>query len=92
MVPFKEKRLHERFDHKADIIYCCGENTEFNNAKMFNSSQGGMYFNSKYEVHRGSLVSIKMSRFCSISYANVMRCEKISGGNDPRYGIGIKFL
>ena len=92
MALFKEKRLHERYDHETDIICSCVEKTEFNNARLFNSSKGGMYFNSKYELINGSLVSIKMNRFCSIFYANVMRCEKIQDGENPCYGIGIKFF
>lgn len=92
MALFKEKRLHERYDHETDIIYSCGEKQEFNNARLFNSSEGGMYFNSKYELIRGSLVSIKMDRFCSIYYANVTRCKKITKDDTPCYGIGIKFI
>ncbi len=92
MAFLKERRLHERYDHEADIIYSCEENPEFNNARLFNSSKGGMYFNSKHKLYYGSLVSIKMNRFCSVFYANVTRCEKIKDNGNPCYGIGIKFF
>ncbi len=92
MALLKERRLHERYDHETDIIYSCGENPEFNNARLFNSSRGGMYFDSKYELNYGSLVSIKTNRLCSIFYANVMRCEKVKVGDNSCYGIGIKFF
>lgn len=92
MALFKEKRLHERYDNEADIIYSCAGKAEYKNARLFNSSEGGMYFNAKDELIRGSLVSIRMNRLCSIFYANVARCEEIKQGEDSCYGIGIKFL
>ena len=92
MASFKEKRLHERYDHETDIIYSIGENPQFNNARLFNSSEGGMYFNSKYELIRGSLLSIKMNRFSSIYYANVTRCDPLKDGDSACYGVGIKFI
>ncbi|MBU0991682.1 MAG: PilZ domain-containing protein [Proteobacteria bacterium] len=92
MALLKEKRLHERYDHETDIIYSCeGENC-FNNAKLFNSSRGGMYFNSKYELSYGADVCIKMNRFRAIFDAKVVRCLEINDGDDICYGIGIKLF
>lgn len=92
MALLKERRLHERYDHETDIIYSCGRTPEFKNAKLYNSSRGGMYFYSPYELNYGAPVCIKMSRFCAVFDANVMRCEAIKEGDKPCYGIGIKFL
>ena len=91
MALLKERRVHERYDHEADIIYAEIGKNDYSNAKLRNSSIGGMYFNADYRLDPGMGVCIKMNRFRAIFTATVVRCAEMDNEGRRRYGVGIRF-
>ncbi len=89
---FKERRVYERYADQSDIVFSTTGSGNFNNAKLYNCSSRGMYFNSKNEVIRGSDVCIKMTDYCSVFYAKVARCQEMEVDGKICYGIGIEYL
>ncbi len=92
MAGSKEKRMFERYDYESNIVFSAMGPGSYNNAQLNNCSSGGMYFNSDYEIIRGSDVCIKMVDYRSIFHAKVVRCKEMEVDGKTCYGIGIEYL
>lgn len=88
----KERRMYERYADQSNIVFSTTIPGNFNNAQLNNCSSGGMYFNSNYEVIRGSDVCIKMMDYCSVFHAKVARCQEMEIDGKIFYGVGVKYL
>lgn len=91
MAHLRERRLHERYGHEAEIVYTEVGKNIYSNAKLCNSSRGGMYFNANYPLDPGMGVCIKMNRFQAMFTATVVRCTPMTDDGERRYGVGIEF-
>jgi hypothetical protein len=89
-------------DHcESPIRYSTGDSEMYRDAKMYNKSEGGMYFESENNTLRpGSELCIKMVNYSPAlepeahdGYrAEVVWCRKIKeGAAASRYGIGVRF-
>ena len=95
------KRAYSRNPHKAPIMYTNYDTENYYNAKVYNSSQGGVYFESERALQPESDICIKMvthsseepgSEACKAFRARVKWCEKRNKGGISCYGIGIQYL
>ena len=100
MAPFT-KRAYSRDAYEAPIMYANYDTENYYHAKMYNSSAGGMYFESDHSIKPKSDICIKMINYrADISgpeaykayRAKVRWCKKIDKGDNSRYGIGIQYL
>ncbi len=91
-------------DHRdAPIIYALYDTSEYHTARMRNCSAGGMYFESDHNsLTQGAELWIKMVDYSPDVHGHeapqegyrgeVMWCRKISDGNSPCYGVGVRFM
>jgi hypothetical protein len=95
------KRAYSRNAYEAPIMYANYDTENYSHAKMYNSSAGGMYFESDHSIKPKSDICIKMINYrADISgpeaykayRAKVRWCKKIDKGDNSRYGIGIQYL
>ena len=91
MADLRERRLHERYGHDAEIVYTEVGKNIYSNAKLCNSSRGGMCFNANYSLDPGTDVCVKMNRFQAIFTATVVRCTEMDNEGKRQYGVGIQF-
>jgi hypothetical protein len=68
---------------------------------MYNSSKGGMYFETDHALKLESNINIAMENFSPVlsdrqilkhCTAEVRWCRKLSSANAPRYGVGARVL
>ncbi|MDM8524862.1 PilZ domain-containing protein [Desulfococcaceae bacterium HSG8] len=92
-------RAHCRDNHEASIRYSNLNAVDYHEAKMYNISDSGMYFESEHNgVHRGSEIFIKVPEnrdvYTRDGYrAEVMWCREIpKDGAGACYGIGVRFV
>ncbi len=102
MVGFSNRAFH-RNCCEARIMYSVyGMKERFIDAKMCNSSDGGMYFESDHDIHPGSEICIRIADYSPDIHspeardgyrAEVMWCRKIYKEDDAScYGIGARFI
>ena len=101
MKPHKIKRLHLRSNHELPIKYSFGDRKDFLDAIVYNSSQGGMYFEPTQPLPPDSNVQIIMVNYTPGGqgpeayrvYDTQSRwCRKIPGTVPERYGVGVQLL
>jgi hypothetical protein len=95
-------RAFERTCCEARIKYAVYGTQHFIDAKMCNSSEGGMYFESDHTIPAGSEIWIRRSDYsphvhgieASDGYrAEVMWCRKIyKEDGESSYGVGVRFM
>jgi len=96
-------RAFARNHYEACITYSIyGLKEEFIEAKMYNSSEGGMYFESDHDLHPGSEICIKITDYSSNDHCpeardgyrgEVMWCRKIFKEDGTScYGVGVRFI
>ena len=95
------KRAYSRDAYEAPIMYANYDTENYYQAKMYNSSAGGMYFESDHSIKPKSDICIKMINYRADKSgpeaykayrAKVRWCKKIDKGDNSRYGIGIQYL
>ena len=95
------KRTYSRNPYEATIMYANYNTENYYHAKMYNSSAGGMYFESDHAIKPESDICIKMVNYspdksgpeADKAYrAKVKWCEKKIKSDTPCYGIGIQYL
>lgn len=91
MMRTRERRLYERYDDMADIVFSASGPGKYRNAKMHNCSMGGMYFNSWEKIDEGRSVCVKMLGYPSVFSAEVVRCKAMDIDGKICYGIGIQY-
>ena len=93
-----EYRDNARFDHEAAILIENYPRGSYYHARMFNYSEGGMYFESNIPFRRGTIIifGIENSPFenCPGVYrAKVKWCEKLADKSSIYYyGVGAEFF
>lgn len=97
------KRAFERFGIEGRITYCLHNTEKYFNAKMVNTSEGGMYFESEVEIQPGSDIYITLEDPSPAIQglaeydgyrAEVMWCRKLYDKETERsyYGVGVRFM
>ena len=94
-----EKRVHPRFAHEAAIKHQTGTSEPFYDGRMFNYSEGGLYFETPQELRPGSVVFIGIHHSPYTPNHKVYQCMdgrvkwcranpgKASGAS---YGVGVE--
>ena len=95
------KRAYSRNAYDAPIMYANYDTENYYHAKMYNSSAGGMYFESDHSIKPKSDICIKMINYRADTSgpeaykayrAKVRWCKKIDKDDTSCYGIGIQYL
>jgi len=97
------KRAFERRDHEAPIMFSCNPDHPYcyYGARMFNVSNGGLYFESRYALEPGTTVYFNRATYSLKAYAAdtykpfrvlVKWCKSLKGRKEYRFGIGVQFL
>jgi hypothetical protein len=95
------KRAYSRKGYEAPIMYANYDTENYYHAKMYNSSIGGMYFESDHAIKQKSDICIKMVNYTPDTpgpeaykayRAKVKWCRKIDKSETSFYGIGIQYL
>jgi hypothetical protein len=96
-----QKRVYSRNADEAPIMYTNFDTENYYHAIMYNSSPGGVYFESEGALQPGSDICIKMvthssvepgPEACKACRARVKWCEKRNKSGISCYGIGIQYL
>ncbi len=96
-------RAFERDYCEVRIRYAIYNTEKYLDAKMQNSSEGGMYFQSESELHPGSEICIHRADYspeihgsaaCKGYRAEVMWCRRLFNKDDNTscYGVGVRFI
>ncbi len=101
MVDISNRAFHRNY-HEARIIYAIYGTEEFVDAKMHNSSEGGMYFESDRNLPAGSEICIKLADYSLDRHspeardgyrAEVVWCRKVfKADQNSCYGVGVRFI
>lgn len=96
------KRAFNRNNCQARILYSeYGNRNEFFEAEMYNSGEGGMYFEANDALKPGSDICIKLGNYSPEYHgleaidgyrAEVMWCRKVAKEEGACYGVGVRFM
>jgi hypothetical protein len=95
------KRAFTRTRYEAPIRYGYENMNRYFDSKMYNSSKGGMYFETDHALKSDSNINIAMENSSPVlsdrqilkpCMAEVRWCRKLSSTDPPRYGVGARFL
>ena len=101
MFPYAKKRNYSRNNYKANILYADYKTDNYIDAKMFNYSQDGMYFEIARDLQPGTDIYIEMVNYLPDTpgpeaykaYKAEVRWHKEKQKKSTlRYGIGIQYL
>jgi hypothetical protein len=104
MAEHNENRTFDRY-HRVASITCAYFNTDkYFSAKMYNYSEGGLYFESECPFKPGSDILIRVEKsaagtypaalnegYRTITIGEVKWCMEIPCAESGRYGVGIKY-
>ena len=94
------KRSYERYYYEAPVQYAYAGEEKYYDAKMYNYSNGGMYFESAYAVEPGSQVYVKMANYSADAsgpesyesyYGEAKWCSQTTKQNAAYYGVGVQY-
>ena len=97
MYPKHEERECSRFENEIPIVFSNCNSEKYNEARIFNSSSSGIYFESNRPILPGTEIYIKNNNSTGFSGSNLCRvevvwCEEI---NDAvvfyPFGIGARY-
>ena len=100
-MPANTKRSYARCVCEVPIMYTDYDTEKYHHAKIYNSSLGGMYFESDHSLQPESDIYIKMINYAPDApgpeayrtyRAKVKWCKKIDKSISYRYGIGIEHM
>ncbi len=101
MVPSNVQRNFARHYFEFPIMFADYNSKTFFDAKMYNSSTDGMYFESTYYLQPGFDIHIKKpNKMPDLDYApeayktvqaKVMWCKEVELSDSSKYGIGVQF-
>lgn len=95
------KRAFPRIYHETPIIYAYSLSDIFQDGRMVNCSEGGMYLETLQGLMPGSEILIKMMgsirtpswfETCENYCGEVVWCKSLANGSVSRYGVGVRFL
>lgn len=93
-------RTYERYSYEAAVQYAYAGEEKYYDAKMYNYSNGGMYFETQYAVEPGAKMYIKMANYSPNAsgpesyetyYGEARWCSEYSGPGAAYYGIGVQY-
>jgi hypothetical protein len=96
----EERRVFERYDNDAPIVYAYHDTDRFFHAVMCNYSDEGMCFKTSKAVDPGSDVYIMMENYSPDTvhadlyegfFAEVRWCQQLSSHEAPGYQVGVKY-
>ncbi len=97
MYPKFEQRECSRFDNEIPIVFNNCNAKKVNEARIYNSSSSGIYFESDIPIHPGTEIYIKniySTRLASLDFCHVkiVRCEEIHDAVVLyRFGMGARY-
>jgi hypothetical protein len=100
MDPEDERRMSERHDHHAAIIYAYHDTDQFFPAIMCNYSRDGMCFKTPNEIDPGSEIYVMMENFAPDAihtelyegyFGEVLWCFQQTEGDPAGYKVGVKY-
>lgn len=100
MLSYDNKRVCERFDHDAPIIFAYPDSDQFFNAKMCDFCKFGMGFTSGHSIQPGADIYIMAENYAPDAVAseiydgylaNVKWCRKVSDQCIGTYRVGVKY-
>ena len=95
-----ERRVFERYDNNAPIVYAYHDTDHFFQAVMCNHSNEGMGFKTSEAVDSGSDIYIMMEDYAPDTihaelyegyFAEVRWCRPEPDPEDPEYKVGVKY-
>ncbi len=95
------KRSFSRNHYEAPIRFASYDELKYTDAKMYNSSMGGMYFEADHAVLPESDIQIKMKKYMPKTHgpeafkaykAKVKWCNKIDKADASCFGIGVQYI
>jgi hypothetical protein len=95
-----ERRVSERHDHHAAIIYAYHNTDRFFPAAMCNYSKDGMCFKTPDSIDPGSEIYIMMENYAPDTihaelyegyFAEVLWCCQLEDPDPPGYKVGVKY-
>ena len=95
-----ERRVFERYDNDAPIIFAYHDTDRFYHALMCNYSKDGMCFKTPDLVDTGSDIYIMMENYTPDTihsehyegyFAEVRWCRQIPDPEVPEYKVGVKY-
>jgi hypothetical protein len=95
-----ERRVFERYDHDAPIIYVYHDTDRFMPAVMCNYSSDGMCFKTPHKIKPGSEIYIMMENYSLDAihndlyegyFAEVRWCRRHSEPAGTGYQVGVKY-
>ena len=100
-MPAHSKRIFPRNRYEAPIQYLYLQPDRYYNSRMYNFSQGGMYFEPFQSLELNKQINIIMPNYSPDakgpeafqSYLAVIRwCQKLSDEKASRYGVGVEII
>ena len=98
-----ERRMYERYDCEALIKWSYFNHERFFEAKIFNFSRDGFYFETSFAVKPKTYIFIRLETLFTknmrltkqeclrtVSISEVKWCHELSKDNLSYYGIGVK--
>ncbi len=94
------QRSYDRYDYEAEVQYAYAGEEKYYDAKVYNYSNGGMYFKTQYPVAAGSKLYIKMKNYAPSGsgpeayksyYGSARWYSRYAGSDTPYYGVGIEY-
>ncbi|MEE9496108.1 MAG: PilZ domain-containing protein [Desulfobacterales bacterium] len=95
-----ERRVLERYDNDAPIVYAYQDTDHFFQAVMCNHSNEGMCFKTSEAVDPGSDIYIMMENYSPDTidadlyegyFAEVRWCQQLPAHKVPGYHVGVKY-
>ena len=95
-----ERRVFDRHDLDAPIVYAYQNTDQFINAEMCNYSKDGMCFKTTNEINPGSDIYIMMENYSPDTihaelyegyFAEVKWCRQPKEPKVPEYKVGVKY-
>jgi hypothetical protein len=96
MYPKFEQRECSRFENEIPIVFNNGNAKKYNEARIFNNSSSGIYFESDIPIRPGTKIYVKnnSTRFSGsdLCHVEVVWCEEIHEAVVfYRFGIGARY-
>ncbi len=99
----KEKRIYERYNCEAIIKWSYFNNDKFFDAKVYNISRNGIYFETPHAIRQGTTIFIRTETLFSknmrlneleclrtVSLGEVKWCHELSKDDLSYYGVGVR--
>ncbi|MCP4111536.1 MAG: hypothetical protein GY749_39435 [Desulfobacteraceae bacterium] len=95
------KRAYPRINYEAPIKYAHYNKGRFSDSRMFNSSEGGLYFELGHALEPESKIYIVMVNYSPSKYgaeayrfytALIRWCKEVSYEDSVRFGVGVQFI